>query len=298
MEISMRQRSCKGSSANFVHSSGLQNSVLPPSLIYGVQMYNRLNHPRSCFHNSAITSNQGSNDGDDGDSFCCPGSRQENVLSVSCEDRSMQEAVARSMILQGSESKILIFNHPMACFHTSATTCGQGSNDTDESDESDSSSSQRLTHVSKSGQANIVDVSGKDVTVREAVATGMISLGSEAFHLVKENKMAKGSVLHVAKLAGIMAAKQTSALIPLCHNIPIQKVDVDLILDHESHGVIIRSRVQCVGRTGVEMEALTAVSVAALTIYDMCNAVTHDMEIGQVKLEMKTGGQRSDFFRD
>ena len=291
----MGRRTYKGSSVNFVQSSGLQNSVLPPSMIYGAQMNNRLNHPRSCFHTSAPTSNQGSYDGDDADSFCRPGSCQANKLAFSGKDRSVQEGVARSIILQGSESKMYSrLNQRRACLHTSATTCNQGCSD---SDDSGSSSSQRLTHVSKSGQTNMVDVSGKDVTVREAVATGMISLGSEAFHLVRENKMAKGSVLQVAQLAGIMAAKQTSALIPLSHNIPIQKVDVDLVLDHKSHGVIIRSRVKCVGRTGVEMEALTAVSVAALTIYDMCKAVTHDMEIGQVKLEMKTGGQRGDFFR-
>ncbi|XP_071499225.1 molybdenum cofactor biosynthesis protein 1-like, partial [Diadema antillarum] len=158
--------------------------------------------------------------------------------------------------------------------------------------------SARLTHVDDSGRAEMVDVSGKDVTVREAVASGRIRLGHEAFRLVRENKMAKGDVLRVAQLAGIMAAKQTSTLIPLCHNIPIQKVDVQLSLEAESSSVHITSRAKSVGRTGVEMEALTAVSVAALTVYDMCKAVSHEMTIDGVRLEAKTGGQRGDFHRN
>ncbi|XP_041469029.1 molybdenum cofactor biosynthesis protein 1-like isoform X2 [Lytechinus variegatus] len=168
----------------------------------------------------------------------------------------------------------------------------------DPSSKDGSGSDLRLTHVDCSGQAEMVDVSGKETTVREAVASGKVQLGQEAFYLVQENKMAKGDVLRVAQLAGIMAAKQTSALIPLCHNIPIQKVDVDLHLDEESFSVLIRSKVKCIGRTGVEMEALTAVSVAALTIYDMCKAVTHDMVIAEIRLEQKTGGQRGDFYRE
>ncbi|XP_072163646.1 molybdenum cofactor biosynthesis protein 1-like [Diadema setosum] len=181
-----------------------------------------------------------------------------------------------------------------ACFHTSQTK---------KTEEGDSISdpgqvSARLTHVDHSGRAEMVDVSGKDVTVREAAASGRIRLGREAFRLVRENKMAKGDVLRVAQLAGIMAAKQTSALIPLCHNIPIQKVDVQLSLEAESSSVHITSRAKSVGRTGVEMEALTAVSVAALTVYDMCKAVSHEMTIDGVRLEAKTGGQRGDFHRD
>lgn len=206
----------------------------------------------------------------------------------------------------------ILFNHgarsykpyhsPRASFHSSTKSCmakdsSNGDRSKDSSD-GDRSKDSRLTHVDRSGQAEMVDVSGKETTVREAVASGKVRLGREAFYLVQENKMAKGDVLRVAQLAGIMAAKQTSSLIPLCHNIPIQKVDIDLQLDEGSFSVIIRSKVKCIGRTGVEMEALTAVSVAALTIYDMCKAVTHDMVIAEVRLEQKTGGQRGDFHRE
>ncbi|XP_030854223.1 GTP 3',8-cyclase, mitochondrial [Strongylocentrotus purpuratus] len=194
----------------------------------------------------------------------------------------------------------ILFNHgarsykpyhsPRASFHSSTKSCmAKDSSDGDRS---------RLTHVDRSGQAEMVDVSGKETTVREAVASGKVRLGREAFYLVQENKMTKGDVLRVAQLAGIMAAKQTSSLIPLCHNIPIQKVDIDLQLEEESFSVLVRSKVKCIGRTGVEMEALTAVSVAALTIYDMCKAVTHDMVIAEVRLEQKTGGQRGDYHRE
>ncbi|XP_059145505.1 molybdenum cofactor biosynthesis protein 1-like [Physella acuta] len=155
---------------------------------------------------------------------------------------------------------------------------------------------QQLSHTDSSGRAVMVDVGGKGTSLREARAQGVVLLGPEAARLVAENKMKKGDVLTVAQLAGIMAAKQTAQLIPLCHNINLTKVDVTCELDVERHAVVVKSLVRTVGQTGVEMEALTAVSVAALTVYDMCKAVTHDMVISDVKLICKAGGKR-DFQR-
>ncbi|XP_078592979.1 molybdenum cofactor biosynthesis protein 1-like [Branchiostoma floridae x Branchiostoma japonicum] len=155
----------------------------------------------------------------------------------------------------------------------------------------------RLTHTDEAGNAKMVDVGHKDSTRRTASAAAAVMLGADAFALVKDNKMKKGDVLTVAQLAGIMAAKNTSNLIPLCHNIPISKVDVRLHLDPSQHAVHIVSEVSTTGKTGVEMEALTAVAVAALTVYDMCKAVTHSITIENIHLVSKTGGQRGDFFK-
>ena len=157
---------------------------------------------------------------------------------------------------------------------------------------------QTLTHVNKSGQVNMVDVGGKTETRRHSVARGTVKLGEAAFALVKDNKMKKGDVLSVAKLAGIMAAKQTSNLIPLCHNISLTNIKVELILEEETFTVGIVARVECVGKTGVEMEALTAVSVAALTVYDMCKSVSKNIVIRDVYLEGKDGGKSGLFVRE
>lgn len=154
----------------------------------------------------------------------------------------------------------------------------------------------KLTHTDESGKAVMVDVGGKSITSREARARAHISLGPEAFTLVRENKLKKGDVLTVAQLAGIMAAKRTADLIPLCHNIPLTKVDVRCLLNEERLSVDIETLVKTTGVTGVEMEALTAATVAALTVYDMCKAVTREMVISDVKLIMKTGGARGDYW--
>ncbi|XP_066280255.1 molybdenum cofactor biosynthesis protein 1-like [Branchiostoma lanceolatum] len=159
------------------------------------------------------------------------------------------------------------------------------------------SHSASLTHTDETGKAKMVDVGHKDNTRRMASAAAAVMLGADAFALVKDNKMKKGDVLTVAQLAGIMAAKNTSNLIPLCHNIPISKVDVRLRLDPSQHAVHIVSEVSTTGKTGVEMEALTAVTVAALTVYDMCKAVTHDITVENIHLVSKTGGQRGDFYK-
>ncbi|KAL8622868.1 hypothetical protein ACOMHN_026989 [Nucella lapillus] len=150
----------------------------------------------------------------------------------------------------------------------------------------------KLTHTDESGRANMVDVGEKDVTVREARARGRIYLGPQAFALVRENKIRKGDVLTVAQLSGIMAAKKTAELIPLCHTIALTKVAMTCRLNEGDPAVDVESVVRCRGRTGVEMEALTAISVATLTVYDMCKALAMDMVISDIRLVMKTGGKR------
>ncbi|XP_071432991.1 molybdenum cofactor biosynthesis protein 1 isoform X2 [Pithys albifrons albifrons] len=157
--------------------------------------------------------------------------------------------------------------------------------------------SDNLTHTDEEGRATMVDVGGKPDSRRSAVAGAVVLLGEKAFRMVRQNQMKKGDVLAVAQIAGIQGAKLTSQLIPLCHNIPLYHVEVSLSLDEARYAVVIHSSCQTWGRTGVEMEALTAASLAALTVYDMCKAVTHDIVIGEVKLLSKTGGQRGAFSR-
>ena len=155
-----------------------------------------------------------------------------------------------------------------------------------------------FTHFDEAGNARMVDVGGKNETVREATASGAISLSAQAFQLVREGNIAKGDVLGVARLAGIMAAKKVDALIPLAHPLAINKVTVDFDLDGAPHTIQITATVGITGRTGVEMEALTAVSVAALTIYDMCKAVDKGMIINNIRLERKIGGKSGSFQRN
>ncbi|NXN08263.1 MOCS1 protein, partial [Indicator maculatus] len=157
--------------------------------------------------------------------------------------------------------------------------------------------SDNLTHTDEEGRATMVDVGGKPDSRRSAVASAVVCLGEKAFGMVRQNQVKKGDVLAVAQIAGIQGAKLTSQLIPLCHNISLNHVEVSLSLDEARFAVVIRSSCQTWGRTGVEMEALTAASLAALTVYDMCKAVTQDIVIEEVKLLSKTGGQRGDFLR-
>ncbi|MEE6473572.1 hypothetical protein FKM82_010089 [Ascaphus truei] len=157
--------------------------------------------------------------------------------------------------------------------------------------------SEHLTHVDAEGKVVMVDVGRKPDTSRTATATAVVRLGPKLFSMVQSNQLKKGDVLTVAKIAGIQGAKLTSQLIPLCHNISLNRVDVSLRLDGTLFAVVIEAQCCTQGKTGVEMEALTAASVAALTVYDMCKAVTHDIVIEEVKLLSKTGGQRGDFHR-
>jgi len=148
-----------------------------------------------------------------------------------------------------------------------------------------------LTHFDETGSAHMVDVSGKEVTDRIATASGRIQMHPHTLDIVKQGSAKKGDVLGVARLAGIMAAKQTSNLIPLCHPLPISKVALELRVDEEISSVVITATVKTTGQTGVEMEALTAVSVAALTVYDMLKAVDRAMEISDIRVDLKDGGK-------
>jgi cyclic pyranopterin phosphate synthase len=145
-----------------------------------------------------------------------------------------------------------------------------------------------LTHIDSRGEAAMVDVSGKPVVLREAVAGGMIRLQKETLQLIESNGIAKGNVLATARLAGIMAAKKTGELIPLCHPLPITHCEVIFEIPKTMDRIVIQASAKIAARTGVEMEALTAVSVAALTIYDMCKAVDKKMRISDIKLISKT----------
>jgi len=155
----------------------------------------------------------------------------------------------------------------------------------------------KLTHIDSSGRARMVDVSEKPLTQREAVARGFVTMKETTLKLIQENNITKGDVLGAARVAGIMAAKKTSELIPLCHPLNISTVTVELTLEPKKSRIIIESRVKITGQTGVEMEALTAVSIAALTIYDMCKAVDKEMVISDIMLIEKTGGNSGTFLR-
>jgi cyclic pyranopterin phosphate synthase len=152
-----------------------------------------------------------------------------------------------------------------------------------------------LSHFDNDGQAHMVDVSNKPVTDRIATAESWIKMTPATLDLIKQGTAKKGDVLGIARLAGIMAAKKTSDLIPLCHPLPITKVTVDLTPDDTLPGVQIIATVKTSGQTGVEMEALTAASTAALTVYDMVKAVQKDMEIGGVRVTLKDGGKSGRF---
>ncbi len=148
-----------------------------------------------------------------------------------------------------------------------------------------------FTHFDKDGKAAMVDVGAKPESERIAVARGRVAMRAETLALIKAGQMGKGDVLAVARLAGIMAAKRTAELIPLCHPLALTSVAVDLTLDEARPAVEIEARVKLTGRTGVEMEALTAVSVAALTVYDMCKAADRAMTISDIRLVHKSGGK-------
>jgi cyclic pyranopterin phosphate synthase len=152
-----------------------------------------------------------------------------------------------------------------------------------------------LTHLDRQGQAQMVDVSDKAATIRQAVATANVRMLSETFAAIEAGNAPKGDVLGTARLAGIMAAKQTSALIPLCHPLPLQKIEVHITPDPQLPGYQIYATVKTKAETGVEMEALTAVSVAALTLYDMAKALEKSIQIESIRLVSKMGGKSGDY---
>jgi len=153
----------------------------------------------------------------------------------------------------------------------------------------------KFSHLDRSGKAKMVDVSSKKQTLRTAEAYAEVQVSKEVFEKIKSNEIQKGDVLIVAKISGIQAAKKTSELIPLCHNIFISSVDVNLNLNEKKKSVEIRSLAKTTAQTGIEMEALTIVSVAALTVYDMCKALDKSITIKEIKLISKTGGKSGKF---
>ena len=153
----------------------------------------------------------------------------------------------------------------------------------------------KLTHFDDNGDPSMVDINTKKNTVRVAIATGKITMKPETLQKILDVKIKKGDVFNVAKLAGIMAAKKTDQLIPLCHSIPLSYVNIDLKPDIKNSCVKIKAEASLVGKTGVEMEAFIAVSVASLTIYDMCKSVDREMVISDIKLIHKSGGKSGDF---
>lgn len=156
---------------------------------------------------------------------------------------------------------------------------------------------EKLTHLDEYGRARMVDVSEKEVTSRIAVARGTIHMRAETLALILEDKIEKGDVFAVARVAGIMAAKKTSELVPMCHPLSIASVEIDLNPGKKPPRVDIEALVRVSGKTGVEMEALTAVAVAGLTIYDMCKAVDREMTMGEIRLVKKSGGKSGTFIR-
>jgi cyclic pyranopterin phosphate synthase len=148
-----------------------------------------------------------------------------------------------------------------------------------------------FTHFDDAGRPKMVNVGDKNITIRTAVAVGSISMASDTFDMIVRGKMKKGDVLSTAQIAGIMGAKQTPYIIPMCHNIILDGIDINFDLDKENSRIKIEAKVKCSGKTGVEMEALTAVSICALTIYDMCKAVDKKMVISDITLLKKTGGK-------
>lgn len=155
-----------------------------------------------------------------------------------------------------------------------------------------------LTHLDEAGRARMVDVSEKPDTLREATARGRVVMARETLALIEEGGIPKGDVFTVAQVAGVMAAKQTGALIPLCHPLPITGVDLSFRVDRAASAVEIEATARVVGKTGVEMEALVAVSLAALTIYDMCKSVDREMVVDDVRLVHKQGGKSGEFIRE
>jgi cyclic pyranopterin phosphate synthase len=157
---------------------------------------------------------------------------------------------------------------------------------------------QKLSHINNRGQVQMVDVTAKASTNRKAKARGIVKMEYQTLKLIEKGQIAKGNVLEIAKIAGIMAAKKTGEIIPLCHPLELTAIDVKLEIDRKNSRIIIESEVKNVGKTGVEMEALTAVSIAALTIYDMCKAADKKITIEEIMLLEKSGGKSGAFLRN
>jgi cyclic pyranopterin monophosphate synthase len=159
-------------------------------------------------------------------------------------------------------------------------------------------SDKKLSHIAEDGAARMVDVSAKQITRRTAIAKGNIGMSADTLALITENQIKKGNVIDTARLAGIMAAKRTGDLIPLCHPLPLQHVDVEIVADPQLPGLQVTATVTITAQTGVEMEAMTAVSIACLTIYDMAKSADKAMQIGGIRLVYKDGGKSGVFQAD
>lgn len=155
-----------------------------------------------------------------------------------------------------------------------------------------------LTHFNQSGEAHMVDVGGKSETHRVAITMGVIQMQPETLQLIKQGGHKKGDVLGIARIAGIMAAKKTSDLVPLCHPLALTHVEISFVINEQHHEIMATARVDTVGKTGVEMEALTAVQIALLTIYDMCKAVDRGMTMHSIQLQEKSGGKSGHWLRE
>lgn len=180
-------------------------------------------------------------------------------------------------LMQSNHQQIRLFSTSMRHFNGSTT---------------DKSTPNQLTHTDETGKARMVDVNHKSVTERLAVASAVVYVGPEIAKLIEQNSVKKGDVLSIAQIAGIIGAKRTAEIIPLCHNIPISSVVINTVLNLTENSVNIRATVKCEGKTGVEMEALCAVTTAALTIYDMCKAISKNIIISDVMLQKKSGGKQ------
>ncbi|XP_061375266.1 cyclic pyranopterin monophosphate synthase, mitochondrial [Gastrolobium bilobum] len=217
----------------------------------------------------------------------CPLSKRMFSSSVSHDYASAIQELNKEM-----ES---VFGEPPANGLASSASNSHVNNESHLASQNIVESSSELTHTGNSGEAQMVDVSPKESSKRSAIAVCKVNLGKKVFDLVLANQMAKGDVLSVAKIAGITAAKQTSNLIPLCHNISLTHVQVNLRLNHEDFSVIVEGEAASTGKTGVEMEAMTAVSIAGLTVYDMCKAASKDIAITDIRLKHKSGGKSGDY---
>ena len=155
----------------------------------------------------------------------------------------------------------------------------------------------KFSHFDEAGNARMVDVGSKEPTHREAVAEGKVEMAPETYQMIREGKAAKGDVIGVSRIAGIMAAKKVDSLIPLCHPLGLDSVAIDFRFEDDGKTICIETKVSCTGKTGVEMEAMTAVSVAALTLYDMCKSVDRSITISGIRLLQKSGGKSGTFVR-
>lgn len=200
---------------------------------------------------------------------------------------SIQAAATKSLLLPVELSKTFFCSLPSNTNQIYHSLCTKSSN-------TPQAKMSAFSHVDVSGKINMVDIGEKLVTHRTAKATGVIYIGEMVFKLLRENELKKGSALIVADIAGIMAAKETSRFIPLCHSIPVVKVELNFQMNEAEYCVHVTSEVHTVAQTGVEMEALMSVSISLLTIYDMCKAVNKNMVISDIKLLSKTGG-KTDF---